>query len=179
MKTFSLITTALLFTITSFGQDANYKGPGKVEVQSFWRQAEIFKNGKGSETNLGNMKRSLENLKQKDPAYNAGAMEAELKKWQAEIDKKLDAEKSPEQKAADAKSSDYTGAAKSQVKYFWDRALKPNDKLSEGELNVNIRDMEYALKTTKEKDPAYDASEMEAALKKIKDDLKSIKAGSK
>ncbi len=102
-------------------------------------------------------------------------MEAELKKWQAEIDKKLEAEKSAEQKAADAKSGDYTGVAKNQVKYFWDRALQPTDKLSEGEMNGNIRDMEYALKATKEKDPAYDASEMEVALKKIKDDIKAKK----
>jgi hypothetical protein len=81
MKAITLFATGLFFTILSFGQDANYKGPGKVEVQSFWRQSEIFKNGKGSETTLGNMKRSLENLKQKDPSYNAGAMEEEYKKW--------------------------------------------------------------------------------------------------
>jgi hypothetical protein len=121
------------------------------------------------------MKRALDNAKEKDPALNAATMEAELKKWQAEIEKKLEAVKSPEQKAADAKSSDYAGAAKSQVKYFWDRALQPTDKLSEGEMNGNIRDMEYALKATKEKDPTYDASEMEAALKKIKDDIKAKK----
>jgi hypothetical protein len=35
--------------------------------------------------------------------------------------------------------------------------------------------MEYALKATKEKDPAYNASEMEAVLKKIKDDFKAKK----
>jgi hypothetical protein len=35
--------------------------------------------------------------------------------------------------------------------------------------------MEYALKTTKEKDPSYNTAEMEAALKKIKDDLKAKK----
>jgi hypothetical protein len=144
-------------------------------VKSFWSQAELMKNGKGSTSTVGNMKRALDNAKEKDPALNAAGMEAELKKWQAEIDKKLDAEKSPEQKAADAKSGDYAGAAKNQVKYFWDRALQPNDKLSEGELNGNIRDMEYAVKATKEKDPAYDASEMEAALKKIKDDIKTKK----
>jgi hypothetical protein len=175
MKTLSLIALAFVFTITSFAQDDSYKGPGKVYVKSFWSQAELLKNGKGSASTVGNMKRALDNAKEKDPALNAAAMEAELKKWQAEIDKKLDAEKSPEQKAADAKSSDYTGAAKNQVKYFWDRALQPTDKQSDGELEGNIRDMEYALKATKEKDPAYNASEMEAALKKIKDDFKAKK----
>jgi hypothetical protein len=175
MKAISLSAVAFLFTISSFGQDANYKGPGKVEVQSFWRQSEIFKNGKGSEITLGNMKRSLDNLKQKDPSYSTGVMETEFNKWKAEIDKVIEAGKSDEQKAVDTKSKDYTGVAKSQVNYFWDRALKPSDKLSEGEMNGNIRDMEYALKATKEKDPTYDASEMESALKKIKDDLKTKK----
>jgi hypothetical protein len=176
MKTLSLVAIALLFTIISFGQDANYKGPGKVEVQSFWRQAEIFKNGKGSETTLGNMKRSLDNLKQKDPAYNAGVMEEEFIKWKAAIDKKVEAGKTNEQKAADAKVNEtgYNGPASSQVKYFWNYALKSKD-ISEGELNRNIGEMEYALKATKEKDPSYDAAEMEATLKKIKDDIKAKK----
>jgi hypothetical protein len=175
MKTLSLITIAFVFTVTSFAQDANYTGAAKMYVKSFWTQAELLKNGKGSASTVGNMKRALDNAKEKDPALNAAAMEAELKKWQAEIDKKLEAGKSAEQKAADAKSGDYTGAAKNQVKYFWDRALQPTDKLSEGEMNGNIRDMDYALKATKEKDPAYDASEMEGALKKIKDDFKAKK----
>jgi hypothetical protein len=175
MKTFSLFVTALLFIVTAFAQDANYSGPGKVYVKSFWSQAELLKNGKGSTSTVGNMKRALDNAKEKDPALNATAMEAELKKWQAEIDKKLEDAKTPEQKAADAKSSDYTGAAKNQVKYFWDRALQPADKLSEGELNGNIRDMEYAINATKEKDPSYNVAEMEAALKKIKDDIKAKK----
>ncbi|MGF2413226.1 hypothetical protein [Ferruginibacter sp.] len=175
MKTLSLIAIAFVFTISSVAQDVNYTGAAKMYVKSFWTQAELLKNGKGSASTVGNMKRALDNAKEKDPALNAATMEAELKKWQAEIDKKLEAEKSPEQKAADAKSGDYTGAAKNQVKYFWDRALQPTDKLSEGEMNGNIRDMDYALKTTKEKDPAYDASEMEGALKKIKDDFKAKK----
>jgi hypothetical protein len=172
----SIITLCCFFMlIMATAQDPGYTGPAKIYVKSFWNQAELLKNGKGSTSTVGNMKRSLDNAKEKDPAYNTAAMEAELKKWQAEADKKAEAEKSPEQKAADAKSGDYAGAAKNQVKYFWDRALQPADKLSDGELNGNIRDMEYALKTTKEKDPAYDASEMEAALKKIKDDLKAKK----
>lgn len=175
MKTLSLIATALLFSISIFGQDANYKGPGKIYIKSFWTQVEQFKSGKGSESTLSNMKRSLDNLKDRDPSYSTGILDEELKKWQAEIDKKLEAGKTDEQKAADSKSSDYAGAAKNQVKYFWDRALQPTDKLSEGELNGNIRDMEYALKATKEKDPAYNASEMEATLKKIKDDIKAKK----
>lgn len=175
MKTISPLLLLLFFTYSLQAQDPGYKGPGKVEVQSFWRQAEYFKNGKGSATNLGNMKRSLDNLKQVDPAYNTSAMEAEFSKWKAEIDKVVEAGKTPEQKAADAKTGDYAGAAKKQVQYFWSRAVIPADNISEGELNGNIRDMEYAVQTTKEKDPSYNISEMEAALQKIKDDLKEKK----
>jgi hypothetical protein len=157
--------------------DVDYKGPGKVEVQTFWRQADIFEKGKGTETTLGNMKRSLDNLKQKDPSYNAAAMEAAYSKWKAEIDKKTEAGKSGEQKAADAKvaESGYTGPAAKQVAYFWQYAMKITDNTGEGDLNHSINEMEYALKATKEKDPAYDASEMEARLKKIKDDIKAKK----
>lgn len=175
MKTISPLLLLLFFTYSLQAQDPGYKGPGKVEVQSFWRQAEYFKNGKGTATTLGNMKRSLDNLKQRDPAYNTSAMEAEFSKWKAEIDKVVEAGKTDEQRAADAKSGDYAGAAKSQVQYFWARAIIPADNISEGELNRNIRDMEYAVKATKEKDPSYNTSEMEAALQKIKDDLKEKK----
>lgn len=175
MKTISPLLLLLFFTYSLQAQDPGYKGPGKVEVQSFWRQAEYFKNGKGTATTLGNMKRSLDNLKQRDPAYNTSAMEAEFSKWKAEIDKVVEAGKTDEQRAADAKSGDYAGAAKSQVQYFWARAIIPSDNISEGVLNGNIRDMEYAVKATKEKDPSYNTSEMEAALQKIKDDLKEKK----
>jgi hypothetical protein len=176
MKTFSLIAIAFVFNITAYAQDANYKGPGKVEVQSFWRQAELFKNGRGSETNLGNMKRSLDNLKQKDPSYNTAAMDEEYKKWKAEIDKQTAAGKSDADKAVDAKINQigYTGPASKQVSYFWNFALKSKD-ISEGELNHNIHEMEYAVKTVKENDPAFDVTEMESTLKKIKDDIKAKK----
>ncbi len=74
MKTLSLITIAFLFTITSFAQDANYTGAGKMYVKSFWTQAELFKNGKGSASTVGNMKRALDNAKEKDPALNASLL---------------------------------------------------------------------------------------------------------
>lgn len=172
----TMITLCCFFIVAQLSaQDPGYTGPAKTYVKAFWNQAEQLKNGKGSASTVGNMKRALNNTKEMDPAYSTTAMEAELKKWQDEASKKAEAEKSPEQKAADAKSADYAGAAQKQVKYFWDRAMLPADKLSEGELNLNIRDMDYALKATKEKGPAYNTSEMEAALKKIKDDLKAKK----
>ncbi len=68
----------------------------------------------------------------------------------------------------------YKGPAKNQVNYFWKYA-KPAEKLSESELNHSIGEMEYALKATKQKDPAYNTNEMETVLQKIKDDLKAQK----
>jgi hypothetical protein len=176
MKSYLFLFTCLLICFASLAQpDANYKGPGKVEMQSFWRQVETFKTGKGTATTLGNMKRSLDNLKQKDPSCNTVAMDEEYKKWKGEIDKVIEAGKSEEQKAADAKVNGYSGPASSQVSYFWEYAMQPANKISEGELNYAIGKMEYALKATKEKDPAYNVSEMEATLKKVKDDLKAKK----
>ena len=178
MKTVVLgLVSFFICTVTMAQADANYKGAGKVEMKTFWRQAEIFQNGKGTETSLGNMKRALDNLKEKDPAYNTTAMEEEFKKWKKEIDKSIEAGKTDEEKAADAKVNEtgYTGPASKQVGYFWQYAMKIKDNTSEGEVNHNIGEMEYALKTTKEKDPAYNASEMEAFLKKIKDDIKAKK----
>jgi hypothetical protein len=175
MKSILTLCLILFFAISTQAQDPGYKGPGKVEVNSFWRQVETFKAGKSTSITLGNMKRALDNLKQKDPSYNTASMDEEYKKWKAEIDKVVEAGKTDEQKAADKKVNGYTGPATKQVAYFWERAVLPVDKLSEGELNSNIRDMEYAVKATKEKDPSYDAAEMETTLKKIKDDLKAKK----
>jgi len=105
MKTCFLITAALLFSIFSFPQDANYKGPGKMEVLSFWRQAEMFKNGKGTETTLSNMKKSLDALKQKDPSYNSSSMESEFNKRKDEVEKKLAVEENKFNKQADARNA--------------------------------------------------------------------------
>lgn len=158
-------------------QDDAYKGPAKVEIKSFWRQAEMFKNGKGSSMNITNMQRALAGVKEKDPAYNISAMEEELKKWKAGVDKEEDAKKTDEEKATEKKLEEvaYNGPASKQVSYFWTYASKPLDKLSENELNTNIREMEYALKTTKEKDPVYNTSEMQTELDKFKAKRKEMK----
>jgi len=177
MKSISMLLTGLLLYVTCLAQmDEGYKGPGKLYMQTFWRQADMFNNGKGTENNLNNMKRALENFKEKDPAYNTGNMDEAYKKWKAEIDKKLDAAKTPGEKAADAKIKEtgYTGPASKHVGYFWTFAYKSNG-VGENELNHNIGEMEYALKATKEKDPSYDVAEMETTLKKIKDEIKAKK----
>lgn len=89
MRKLILSAAMLLFTIAVNAQDPNYKGPARMEVQAFWRQADMFKTGKGTETTIGNMQRSLDGVKQKDPSYSTAVMEDEFKKRKDEVEKKL------------------------------------------------------------------------------------------
>lgn len=85
MKFKKIILVLILFNLKMLAQDNTYNGPAKMEVKTFWRQADMFKNGKGSDSNLGNMKKALAGAKEKDPSYNTSAMEEELKKWNEKI----------------------------------------------------------------------------------------------
>lgn len=58
-----------------YAQDPNYTGPAKMEVRTFWRQATIFKSGKGTPTTLANMEKALATIKQKDPSYDTVTMQ--------------------------------------------------------------------------------------------------------
>ena len=176
MRTFKILFVLLILNITMIAQDENYKGPAKVEVKIFWRQTEPFNNGKGSEMNLKNMQKALAGVKEKDPSYNTSAMEEELKKWKEQIAKVAEESKPEEQKNADKKVEEagYNGPAKNKVAHFWQYASKPTDNVSEGELNNRIYEMDYALKGTKEKDPAYNTAEMEAELNKLKGKKKDL-----
>ncbi len=85
MKFKNIIVVLILCNLKMLAQDNTYNGPAKMEVKTFWRQADMFKNGKGSDSNLGNMKKALTGARQKDPSYNTAAMEEELKKWNEKI----------------------------------------------------------------------------------------------
>lgn len=102
MKRLSLIVTVLLFTIIAFGQDANYKGPAKMEVTVFWRQMEFLKKGTGGPTQISNAEKALAGIKQKDAAYNTSGMEEELKKWKEALENKQTAKEGMANKEADA-----------------------------------------------------------------------------
>ena len=94
MKNSTTLFLMLLFTVlklNSSAQDPNYAGPAKMEVKTFWRQADMFKKGSGSATNLENMEKALSTVKQKDATYNTNEMEAELKICKEKISK-LDAD---------------------------------------------------------------------------------------
>ncbi len=85
--TLFFISAASMVGMThSFAQDENYAGPAKMEVRSFWRQAAIFKSGKGTASTLSNMERAVVGIKQKDPGFNTKAMDAEITGAQAQVD---------------------------------------------------------------------------------------------
>ena len=152
--------------------DADYKGPAKTYVTSFWRQVETFKSGKGTTTIIQNMERAIGTIKDKDPSYNITTMEAEVKTAKDALQKEEDAKKTPEELAKDrklnTKTSGYSGPASSQVKYFWNYALM-DTKDDIAMFNRAMGEMEYAINETKRKDPAYNTAEMEAEFKKRKD----------
>ena len=94
MKTLKLLFQIIVTVsyINSLAQDDNYKGTAKMEVKTFWRQAEMFKNGKGTTSNLSNMEKALVGIKQKDVTYNTTVMEAEFKICKEKIDKDANVE---------------------------------------------------------------------------------------
>ena len=89
-------------SIAPKAQDANYKGPAKMEVTVFWRQIEFLKKGSGGPTQISNAEKALADVKQKDAAYNTASMEEELKKWKAEIENKQAVKDNNANKEADA-----------------------------------------------------------------------------
>jgi hypothetical protein len=90
-------------------QDEDYKGAAKMEVKTFWRQAEFFKNGKGSASNLSNMENALVAIKQKDPSYSTISMESEINTWKEKISQEntnqLDKEKQQTDKITDRRNA--------------------------------------------------------------------------
>ncbi|MEO7983217.1 MAG: hypothetical protein ABI688_03945 [Bacteroidota bacterium] len=159
-------------------QDDNYNGKAKTYVTTFWRQVEALKSGNGNSTTIQNMERALGTVKEKDPSYNTGNMEAELKTAKESLQKKEDAKKTPGELTKDTKLNEkmngYNGPASNQVKYFWDYALM-DTKDDEPMFNKSMREMEYAIVEIKRKDPAYNTGEMEAEFKKRKDEDKAKK----
>ncbi len=108
----NLFTTLFFISIASmmgmtysFAQDENYAGPAKMEVRSFWRQAAIFKSGKGTATTLSNMERSIAAIKQKDPTYDTKSMDAEINGGQAKVETTNASQAAKAQETADKAKS--------------------------------------------------------------------------
>jgi len=170
-------TTSSANSSTS-GRDDTYKGPAKVSVKGFWNQIEILKSGKGKDTQISNAERFLKDIKEKDPSYNISGMEEELNKYRTSISKQVVNSNASEQQMMETKTSTtsgYAGPAKNNVESFWQNGSKPVENMSENELNVAINNMQYSLTRTKEKDPSYSTSEMEATLEKFKNKKKEIR----
>jgi hypothetical protein len=152
-------------------RDDNYKGPAKVQVKGFWNQIDILKSGKGKDTQISNAERFLKDIKEKDPSYNTSGMEEELNKYRAGISKQVVNSSIPEEQTTELKTSTtsgYAGPAKNNIESFWRNGSKSSENMSENELNIAIGNMQNSLNRTKEKDPAYNISEMETILEKFK-----------
>jgi hypothetical protein len=91
------IRTATLIFISSWAinlsaQDPNYKGPAKMDVNTFWRQAEIVKNGKATSSTLSNLEKAMANIKQKDPSYSTSSMDEIIQTCKEKVSKDKAAE---------------------------------------------------------------------------------------
>lgn len=100
-----MILIAALGLSSALAQDSTYNGPAKMEVRTFWRQAEIFNKGKGTDMNLGNMERALATIKQKDPSFNTSSMTGELANAQQIVAGKNSAQDAKKQETADRTKS--------------------------------------------------------------------------
>lgn len=84
MKTVFLFFLALVLSITSQSQPADYNGAAKVTVKAFWDgvaklEKSIASGGSAmDEDNLAGLKRKIEDTKKKDPSYATSDMEAKV-----------------------------------------------------------------------------------------------------
>lgn len=85
-------------TINLFAQDASYKGPAKMDVSTFWRQAEIVKKGNATSSTLSNLEKAMANIKQKDPGYNTSSMDEIIQTCKEKVNKDKEAETGKKEK---------------------------------------------------------------------------------
>ena len=116
-----LIWIIMTTTINLSAQDPNYKGPAKMDVSTFWRQAEIVKNGKATSSTLSNLEKAIANIKQKDPAYNTSSMEEIIETCKEKVNKDKDAEVAKKEKhLANMEASTSTTQNKLKIKKMFD-----------------------------------------------------------
>lgn len=108
-------------SINLSAQDPNYKGPAKMDVSTFWRQAEIVKNGKATSSTLSNLEKAMANIKQKDPSYNTSSMDEIINTCKDKVskDKEVEAGKK-EQHLANMDASRNETQNKLKIKKMFD-----------------------------------------------------------
>jgi hypothetical protein len=122
------ILIGVLGVSSAMAQDSSYAGPAKMDVRTFWRQAEILKKGRGSDGTLSNMERAIASIKQKDPTFDVSSMEGEMANAQAIVAGNNSAKTSKKQETADHAKSGHdaiTGrlAASKLFDYLFQRNL--------------------------------------------------------
>lgn len=81
MKTLQLFIFSMLLTAAAMAQDFSYEGPARSEVRSFWTNAMGIQRTQKYAEGVAILEAKLKEVKQKDPAYKTGQMEAEIAKW--------------------------------------------------------------------------------------------------
>ncbi|MEK7224180.1 MAG: hypothetical protein AAB221_00670, partial [Bacteroidota bacterium] len=101
--------------------DANYNGPAKSQVKSFWGKIELMKQGKSINSYFTGATNLLKSIKEKDPSYNTSAMETELKVFEEMLAKQEAEEQkqNDEKKAAGAKNQE----DQSYYSGFWQKLV--------------------------------------------------------
>lgn len=136
MRNFLIILFFISIVKNFNAQEADYKGPAKMYVNSFWRTVESAKNKGITATTIQNLERSLSGIKEKDPSYNISQMEEELSKLKTQDSEKKADEKSKQDEAAAItlkKSQNVTKGA--QISTILDKLFKYGD-LQIGNNNV-------------------------------------------
>lgn len=85
MKRSVIYLLLTFFSITAYAQDADYTGPAKNMVQSFWEEAikleqSIAAGEKADGAKIVGLARKIQEIKVKDKAYNTAAIDAIYKK---------------------------------------------------------------------------------------------------
>ncbi len=92
MKSILLIVVSFCSSTILFAQDANYNGPAKAYVTSFYKQAEEAKKSietlkfVAAQTKVDQMDRAITSIKSKDATYNTSSMGEELKKIKEQLE---------------------------------------------------------------------------------------------
>lgn len=142
----------MLSTILIQAQDPGYKGPAKMNVNSFWRQVETLKSGKGGSMAVSNLEKAMAGVKEKDPSYNTSAMETEIKVWKEKYsnDAAIVAEEEKKQKEEQnaSKQALYDAVANDAILRYLFR--EKNIQVGTNNLSTIEKDIEdYKAKTKK------------------------------
>lgn len=153
MKQFLTLALSLFIISTSYSQDANYSGPAKLYVNSFWQMAkttgELAEKGIVSVTSrIENMDKTIGIIKEKDPAYNTSKMAEETKRLRELLQLKAGTYQKEKEQAIAQKEKEQQDS-KNKEKLDWENQKKITELLEYlfGRNNDNLNREEMTAKT--------------------------------